>query len=430
MRSSREAVELIVAHEVTSKVVYEKKYQRPEWPGVQSGITVGIGYDLGYNTKDDILHDWSPYIEPNIIREMQRYSGIRGQAAQAVLKKARQSITITWDQAMAVFSNTSLPKFEAMVLKACPGSDALPAGCFGVLTSITYNRGAGGFTSTNGRYAEMYRIRAHIIAGRWDQVDDEIRSMKRLWPGVPGLLRRRDEEAALWNKSLKAAPKVKVAPDTARLDTGDDRDLPVQEDVVREDPVPEVTPAGSSGLNVQPETGEYSLDTEMVQKTLIALNYHEVGNPNGIFGGKTVAGVAAFMTDRGKDPNRGRITQELKDELSKAKAEGWSRPIAPERANATARDIENKVPAVKDHWWQKLFAYIMGIPTAALALFKDWFGDYNDPASTIYAVKTFFTSIPTDFYLLAIIAIAAAIFYKAKKAQDATVEAYRRGEIN
>lgn len=421
MRSSRPAVDLIVAHEVTSKDYYIRHYQRPEWPGVASGVTVGIGYDLGYNTAETILHDWKDFLTPGVIHAMQRCAGVTGGNAKNLLGQVRSQILVPWDAAMAVFMNITMPKFEAALLRAIPAAINLPAGCFGVLTSITYNRGAS-YTKAGDRYKEMRNIRALVTSGNYAAVSHEIRAMKRLWPGVAGLLRRRDEEATLWDRSLQAAavPAPTPAPAPVRPDTGDDR----------HDGLNEVTSEGNAPINVQPETGEYNIETELVQKTLISMNYHEVGNPNGIYGGKTVAGIAAFMTDRGKDPNRGLITQELKDELSKAKSEGWSRPIAPARANATAKDIENKVPAVKEHWWNKLWAIVVGAPAAAGALFKQFFGDYNDPASTIYQVKSFFTEIPAEFYLLVIVAIAGAIFYKAKKAQDATVEAYRRGEIN
>lgn len=425
MRSSRAAVDLIVSFEVTSKEVYIRRYQRPEWPGVASGVTVGIGYDLGYNTAETILHDWKNYLTPDVIRAMQRCAGVTGQSAKNLLGAVRSQILVPWDAAMAVFMNITMPKFEAALIRAIPASVNLPAGCFGVLASITYNRGAS-YTKAGDRYLEMRNIRALVTSGNYAAVSKEIRKMKRLWPGVAGLLRRRDEEAALWDRSLQAAalPVVDEPPSAPRDDTGDDR----------HEGFDTVTPEGNDAphpdLNVQPETAQYSLETEVIQRELRALNYHEVGDIDGKAGGKLVAGIAAFMTDRGKDPNRGRITEELKSELARAKSEGWSRPISPTRANATAKDIENKVPAVKEHWWNKLWALIMGIPTAALALFKQFFGDYNDPASTIYQVKSFFAEIPSEFYLLAIVAIAIAIFYKAKKAQDATVDAYRRGEIN
>jgi hypothetical protein len=441
MRSSRAAVDLIVSHEVTSKAVYERKYQRPEWPGVASGLTVGIGYDLGYNTAEDILHDWSPYLSPAVIRAMQRYAGLKGASAHAHLAEARQSISVPWEAAMAVFMGVSLPKFEAMALRACPGSEKLPAGCFGVIASLTYNRGAS-FTKARtqndhqDRYREMRAIRAHIASGMWASVSSDIRAMKRLWPGVSGLLRRRDEEADLWDASLRATQQYSPVVDvTNRIDTGDDKDEGGEQD--EGDVLDPVTPEGNpQTINVQPERAEYSLEVELIQRQLIDFKYFEVGDPDGKIGGKFVAGVAAFMTDRGRDPNKGRLTPELKAEIAAAKAEKlpdgrpWSRPIAPSRANATAKDIAPKVESVNQTWYTKLWAYVMGIPAAAIAAFKSIFGDYNDPSSYIYQVKSFFGAIPVEYYAFVAAGIAGIILWQATKAQNATVKSYNEGKIN
>lgn len=438
MRSSRAAVDLIVSHEVTSRAVYERKYVRPEWPGVASGITVGIGYDLGYNTRADIAHDWAGKLPPATISAMQRYAGLTRSDASARLAEARQSISVPWDAAMAVFMEISLPKFEAMTLRACPGSEKLPAGCFGVLASLTYNRGAS-YTKPKtandhqDRYREMRAIRAHVASGNWPAVSADIRASKRLWPHVSGLLRRREEEAALWDASLRAAP-AHVLDDAApaRIDTGDDKDEGPAEDVSAQ-----VTPEGNPAeVNMQPEHAQYSFEVELLQRQLIDFKYFEVGDPDGKIGGKFVAGVAAFMTDRGKDPNKGRITPELKAEIAVAKTEKlpngqpWTRPIAPTRANATAKDIAPKVESVNQTWYAKLWAYVLGIPSAAVGLFKSIFGDYNDPTSYIFQVKSFFGAIPSEFYFLAIAAIAGLILYQATKAQNATVKAYNEGKIN
>jgi hypothetical protein len=435
MRSSRAAVDLIVRHEVSSRALYEKKYQRPEWPGVQSGITVGIGYDLGYNTREDILNDWKDVLPPDVVREMQRYAGITKQAAKNLLSQARQNIIVPWEPAMAVFMKTSLPKFEKMVLRACPGSEKLPAGCFGMLASLTYNRGAS-FSKEGDRYREMRNIRAHVVTGRWDLVPGEFRVMKRIWPNVPGLQRRREEEAQMWEASLRAAAVEPVDDVSARIDTGDDRDATDYE------PAP-VTPMGNEPdttdekpINIQPSRARYSLETELIQRALISMGYYEVGDPDGKAGGKFVAGVAAFMTDRGKDPNKGRITQELKDEIENAKSEvlangqPWSRPIAPARANATAKDIAPKVASVKTVWYQKLIAWVLGIPSAIGAGLKGIFGDQGGPLGYIQPVKDFFSSVPAELYMLAGVGLAVAIFLVAKKTQDETVKDYQQGKIN
>ena len=49
---SQAAIDLIVREEVSGKEVYERNYRRPEWPGGSSGVTIGIGYDVGAGVSE------------------------------------------------------------------------------------------------------------------------------------------------------------------------------------------------------------------------------------------------------------------------------------------------------------------------------------------------------------------------------------------
>jgi hypothetical protein len=432
MRSSKAAVDLIVTQEVSSKELYVKRYQRPTWPKNVSGVTIGIGYDLGYSTADTVLNDWKDFLDPGTIRVLQRCVGVTGVSARDLCAEVKQQVIVPWDAAIAVFMTHDMPKWEATVVKAVPGSEKLPAGCFGVLTSLAYNRGAS-FSKAGERYKEMRDIRMHVASGQWDAVPDDIRAMKRLWAGqkgVEGLLARRDAEADLWEASLASHhPLPEDGNDDlpGHVDTGDDRD--------------DVTPVGNGSppeeqLNVQASRATYSLEVELIQRTLIDMKYFEVGEPDGLVGGKFVAGVAAFMTDRGKDPNKGKITPELRAELDVAKKEKlasgqpWSRPIAPARANATTADLAPKVASVNFIWYQKIGAWLLGVPSFFAAGFKAVFGDQPTPQGYVQAVKDFFGTLPTEFYWLGVAGLALWIFVSAKKAQDATVKDYQSGKIN
>lgn len=437
MRSSKAAFDLIVAHEVSSRAYYERKLIHPELPGEQSGITVGIGYDLGYNTREDIARDWAGKVPPGVISAMQSVAGLTKQTAAARLDSVKH-ITIPWDAAIAVFKEVSVPKFEAAVLEKCPGSEQLPAGCFGVLTSLAFNRGPS-FKKSRGtndridRYREMRNIRACIMSGQLERVPNEIRSMKRLWSinKSPGLHRRRDEEADLWQASLQAVAKAKPAEEFPEHDIDEEH---AQENIGC---VPEPITETKDGLNVQPKKKGYSFEVELIQRQLLKMKYFEVGvdGADGLLGGKTRAAITAFMNDRGKNPNAGAVTDELKAELEKARLEKlpdgspWSRPIAPDRANATAKDLAGKVGSVNPIWYQKIFAWILGLPAAATAGFKSIFGD-DTTSGYIYQVKSIFSAIPTEYYLLGVVGLAVAIFLAAKSAQDRTVKAYNEGKIN
>ena len=56
---SKEAYDLIVQYECGGQVYYTSRLSNPTWPGGASGVTIGIGYDLGYNAVDQIRKDWA-----------------------------------------------------------------------------------------------------------------------------------------------------------------------------------------------------------------------------------------------------------------------------------------------------------------------------------------------------------------------------------
>lgn len=220
---SQEADDLIIACEVGSKAQYEKKYRHPEWPGGRSGVTIGLGYDLGFADHAKIDRDWSDRLPRPMVLAMVPCLGVTGEAAHAMLATVRNEIDVPWDDAAFVYEHHDIPEWTERVCTVIPGAEKLHPHCLGALTSIAYNRGAS-FKNTGDRYKEMRAVRSHIIAGELSLVDDEIRAMKRLWPGANerGLLIRRDKEADLWNKGLSspvplAPPKSKPSEAPAPL---------------------------------------------------------------------------------------------------------------------------------------------------------------------------------------------------------------------
>jgi GH24 family phage-related lysozyme (muramidase) len=103
---------------------------------------------------------------------------------------------------MAVFLGRDMPKWEAIVIKALPNATQLAPDSFGALVSLAYNRGPS-FSTVGDRYREMRAIRDHLANQQFDEIPDDFRSMRRLWPNVVGLRNRRDHEAALFEKGLK-----------------------------------------------------------------------------------------------------------------------------------------------------------------------------------------------------------------------------------
>ena len=198
---SKRAIDLIVSFEVTDEATYKAKYQHTEWPGGASGVTIGIGYDLGYATKVQIAKDWAGQLPDAMIAVLKTASGVTGDPAKALAKSMTTSVTVPWNIANAVFAAATLPDTNKAVIKALANTDQLSGNSFGALVSLVYNRGAS-FTKTGPRFIEMNNIKNHMSAKAFSKIPDELLHMQRLWPTVPGLQRRRREESALFSAGL------------------------------------------------------------------------------------------------------------------------------------------------------------------------------------------------------------------------------------
>lgn len=169
--------------------------QPSKWPGEQSGISLGYGYDLGYNTADQFVADWGEVLPAEQIAVLKTVVGIKGTEARDRAGQFAQ-IRIKEPDAKRVLVERTVPRFYEETRKAFPGLEKLPADAQGALVSLVFNRG----TSVNGpRRTEMLAIKNLLQAEVPDKkaIADQIRAMKRLWPNTAGLRRRRDAEADL-----------------------------------------------------------------------------------------------------------------------------------------------------------------------------------------------------------------------------------------
>lgn len=203
---SKNALDLIVAFEVSDQRTYTSRYQRATWPSGDSGITIGIGYDLGYVTQAWLQDDWKGFIDPAVAASFQGACGVHGAPAKARLAEFRTPL-VPWQAAYDQFTKNLAPRYTGETLKVLPQASALSDDSLGALVSLVYNRGAS-FNADGDRYREMRKIRALMTSGDLDQIPGQITSMKRLWEGKPnlaGLLTRRDLEAALFRQGLTPA---------------------------------------------------------------------------------------------------------------------------------------------------------------------------------------------------------------------------------
>lgn len=211
---SKRARDLIIKEEVSSKRFYNKRYRRPTWPGGGSGVTIGIGYDIGAGvaSSEQLLEDWGDHLTKDTLAALTPCIGVTGRAAERMAARVRGTVVVPWTAAVAVFEKVTLPRYYAMCVRSLPNFEELSLDCRGALVSLVYNRGAS-FSLDGSRYREMRAIKRHMREREFDKIPDEIRAMKRIWrgKGLRGLLSRRDREAKLFERGLRQ-PAAVIAP--------------------------------------------------------------------------------------------------------------------------------------------------------------------------------------------------------------------------
>ena len=198
---SRKAIDLIIQHEIGGRAVYDKKYQKPIWAGGQSGCTIGIGYDMGYNTEKQFLADWSGNLNLNFINALRPLCGLKGEQVRGMIKGEVLNVRIPYNTAYEVFVKSSLPRYYAMTKKIYPNMDLLNEDTQGALVSMVYNRGN---KLEGDSRAEMRAIVDLIAKQDYEGIAEQIEKSKRLWEGkgLDGLVVRREAEADLVRDSM------------------------------------------------------------------------------------------------------------------------------------------------------------------------------------------------------------------------------------
>lgn len=184
--------DLILEFETGGRGGYD---QHPEWPGGASGVTIGIGYDLGYYSQVVIESDWKALQTQSRVR-LERVSGKTGQRARAILPTVRD-IFIEWAIATDVFDRVDVAREFASAKRVIPGFEDLRPNAQAAWISLGFNRGWG-FSGPN--RVEMRLARDLVSTRDYEGMARQFVKMKRVWTGTSielGMYRRRDAEAKL-----------------------------------------------------------------------------------------------------------------------------------------------------------------------------------------------------------------------------------------
>lgn len=197
---SKKAIDLIIQHEVGGRAVYEKRYQKPIWAGGDSGLTIGLGYDVGYVKEAQLFSDWQG-LNLNFLNALKRFCGVKGQVVKTMMRGEVLNVIIPYNIAYEVFVKKSIPKYYALTKKIYPQLDELNEDTRGALVSMVYNRGA----KIDGESRKEMKAIVDLVAKKdYEGIAEQIEQSKRLWEGkgLDGLVIRREAEADLIRESL------------------------------------------------------------------------------------------------------------------------------------------------------------------------------------------------------------------------------------
>ena len=142
MQLNEVSTSLILRFEVGGGESYYNRFLRyPTWPRGESGVTIGVGYDLGYYAVPTVQEDWGAYLGGKVER-LVPCVGKKGVPARDLLAGVKD-VDVPWPSAFGVYEKVTIPKFWRTTCSAFPGVEEVNPNCQGALLSLVFNRGAG-----------------------------------------------------------------------------------------------------------------------------------------------------------------------------------------------------------------------------------------------------------------------------------------------
>lgn len=160
-------------------------------------------------------------------------------------------------------------------------------------------------------------------------------------------------------------------------------------------------------------------EVRALQQRLRDLGYSEVGRVDGLWGPRTIAGLSAFQAASGLP-----VTGTLDKTTAAALTTAPRRPVGDSRATTTAATMRQHGDVVaKSTWWAKLWAAILGGPSLAVGVAQET----GTASGYIATAKSLLADVPDIVWLGALVAVAAAIYLTAQRAEGAAVANVRDG---
>lgn len=149
----------------------------PDYPGGDSGVTIGLGYDLGYESNFEA--DWSEVLDAEVLERLAKTIGLKGGEAGVAAEHLRD-IRITEAQAIGVFNKRTAAVYDAQLDKIYPGWRALLPEAQIAIWSLVYDRGN---SLAGGDRIQMRAMVPMVQTGDYVGLANELIAMISIWNG-------------------------------------------------------------------------------------------------------------------------------------------------------------------------------------------------------------------------------------------------------
>ena len=102
-------VTFIARAEISGPREYRQRFKNPVWPSPQSGITIGVGYDLQEIGVNQLDADWGDRLPAASLNLLRNVVGVVGSPDRLAMV---QDVEVPLLDAIAVFLTRTLPEFD------------------------------------------------------------------------------------------------------------------------------------------------------------------------------------------------------------------------------------------------------------------------------------------------------------------------------
>jgi hypothetical protein len=171
------------------------------------------------------------------------------------------------------------------------------------------------------------------------------------------------------------------------------------------------------------------IDIQTVQEDLIKIGYHEVGKSDGVFGPNTAKAIAAYKFDN-KMPGAPVIDEDLAAAVAASAAKNECRLVPLDRATITAKELAPTVPAVRQTFRQRFWAFV-GTVAAMVTAAINWISQQFDSVHEyVRPYMSYLKDVPLWLWLVGAAGVLLYFIISSNKVNESIADLKRTNRLN